>query len=129
MAFWESEPGHEENPSGKPDRRQRIKCCCRSAFGGHSIGTLTGDIAMEQSPHGRDMSMLVGTSKTLERAISGLQMSADRLARLLDEDAVHQPHSPGISKLIEALRSLTADDQAVVNGILTGRGKPKRKHK
>jgi hypothetical protein len=84
---------------------------------------------MDQAHPARDMSMLVGTSKTLERAISGLQMSGNRLAKLLDEDAVHQPHSPGIASLIEALRSLSKDDQTIVDSILSGRGKPKRKHK
>ncbi len=83
---------------------------------------------MEESHHARDMSMLVGTCKTLERAISGLQMSSDRLVKLLD-DAGHQPLSAGIQQLVEALRALTPDDQVTVDAILSGRDRPKRKHR
>jgi hypothetical protein len=82
---------------------------------------------MEQTNPTRDMSMLVGTSKTLERAISGLQMTTNRLASLLDDKTVAQ--SPGVARLVQALRLLTADDKAIVDGILSGRGKTKRKHK
>jgi hypothetical protein len=80
---------------------------------------------MAQPQHTRDMSMLVGTSKTLERAISGLQMSSKRLAKLLGEE----PASPGTTALIAALQALSKDECALVDDILSHRAKPKRKHK
>ena len=80
---------------------------------------------MAQPQHSRDMSMLVGTSKTLERAISGLQMSSKRLAKLLGEE----PATPGTTALIAALAGLSKDDRAMVDDILSHRAKPKRKSK
>jgi hypothetical protein len=80
---------------------------------------------MAQPQHSRDMSMLVGTSKTLERAISGLQMSSRRLAKLLSEE----PATPGTTALIAALASLSKDDRALVDDILSHRAKAKRKAK
>jgi NADPH-dependent ferric siderophore reductase len=80
---------------------------------------------MSQPQHARDMSTLVGTSKTLERAISGLQMNSKRLAKLLGDETA----TPGISALITALQALTKDDRAIVDDILSHRAKPKRKHK
>jgi hypothetical protein len=80
---------------------------------------------MAQPQHTRDMSMLVGTSKTLERAISGLQMSSKRLVKLLGEE----PASPGTTALIAALQALSKDERALVDDILSHRAKPKRKHK
>jgi len=71
------------------------------------------------------MSMLVGTSKTLERAISGLQMNTKRLASLLSEEAP----TPAITGLIAALKNLTREDQAIVDAILSHRAKTKRKPK
>jgi hypothetical protein len=71
------------------------------------------------------MSTLVGTSKTLERAISGLQMNAKRLASLLGEESA----TPGLSGLITALNALSKDDRAIVDDILSHRAKPRRKHK
>jgi exopolyphosphatase/pppGpp-phosphohydrolase len=71
------------------------------------------------------MSTLVGTSKTLERAISGLQMNSKRLARLLGEEIA----TPGITALITALQALSKEDRAIVDDILSHRAKPKRKHK
>jgi len=80
---------------------------------------------MAQPQHSRDMSTLVGTSKTLERAISGLQMNSKRLSTLLAEET----STPGISGLIASLRKLTKDDQQIVDAILSHRAKAKRKHK
>ena len=77
---------------------------------------------MPQSPS-RDMSILVGTSKTLERAISGLQMNTRRLAQLLGDESP----TPAITALIAALKQLTREDQQVVDAILSHRAKPKRK--
>jgi hypothetical protein len=78
------------------------------------------------TPHpSRDLSTLVGTSKTLERAISGLQMSSQRLMKLVSDE----PESAGLAGLVTALQKLTAEDQAIVDAILSHRGKPKRKHK
>jgi hypothetical protein len=81
---------------------------------------------MAQSQHARDLSTLVGTSKTLERAISGLQMSSKRLAKLIDEDSAGHPQSPGITGLITALKALSKEDQSLVDAILSHRAKPKR---
>ncbi len=80
---------------------------------------------MPQQPHSRDMSMLVGTSKTLERAISGLQMNTRRLATLLAEETA----SPGIALLISALAALTKEDRDKVDDILSHRARGKRKPK
>jgi NADPH-dependent ferric siderophore reductase len=80
---------------------------------------------MAQPQHSRDMSTLVGTSKTLERAISGLQMSSKRLTSLLGDETT----TPGIAGLIASLKKLTKDDQQIVDAILSHRAKPKRKHK
>ncbi len=80
---------------------------------------------MAQPPHSRDMSMLVGTSKTLERAISGLQMNSKRLVTLLEGETA----TPGITALIAALRELSKDDRAIVDNILSHRAIPKRKNK
>jgi hypothetical protein len=73
----------------------------------------------------RDMSMLVGTSKTLERAISGLQMNTKRLIQLLAEEST----TPGITGLIASLKKLTKEDQVTVDAILSHRAKSKRKTK
>jgi hypothetical protein len=78
---------------------------------------------MSQPNHARDMSTLVGTSKTLERAISGLLMNSRRLTQLLAEDS----SSPGIEQLVSALKKLTKEDQQVVDEILSHKVKPKRK--
>jgi hypothetical protein len=80
---------------------------------------------MTQPHHSRDMSMLVGTSKTLERAISGLQMNTKRLASLLSEEST----TPAITGLITALKNLSKEDQAIVDAILSHRAKTKRKPK
>jgi len=80
---------------------------------------------MLQSQSSRDMSMLVGTSKTLERAISGLQMNSKRLVQLLAEE----PPTPAIIALIASLKQLTKEDQVIIDAILSHRAKPKRKHK
>jgi exopolyphosphatase/pppGpp-phosphohydrolase len=80
---------------------------------------------MAQPQHSRDMSMLVGTSKTLERAISGLQMNSKRLAKLLGEETT----TPGITAMITALGGLSKEDRAIVDDILSHRAKPKRKAK
>jgi hypothetical protein len=80
---------------------------------------------MAQTQHTRDMSTLVGTSKTLERAISGLQMNSRRLVKLLTDEAP----SPGLSALVAALNELSKEDRELVDDILSHRAKPKRKHK
>jgi len=82
---------------------------------------------MAQPQHSRDMSTLVGTSKTLERAISGLQMNTKRLIQLLSDESAEQ--TAAITGLIAAMKKLTKDDQSVVDAILSHRikGKPKRK--
>ena len=78
--------------------------------------------------HAREMSTLTGTSRTLERAVHGMQMNAARLATLLAEDATaHAPATPGLAGLAEALSALTPADRDVVNAILSGRERPKRK--
>ncbi len=82
---------------------------------------------MAQPQHSRDMSSLVGTSKTLERAISGLQMNAKRLTELLEDDG--HTLTPGITGVIAALKKLTKDDRAIVDAILSHRAKSKRKPK
>jgi hypothetical protein len=82
---------------------------------------------MAQPQHSRDMSILVGTSKTLERAISGLQMNSRRLADLLTQEATEP--TPGITGLITALEKLTKEDQTIVDAILSHRAKTKRKAK
>jgi hypothetical protein len=69
------------------------------------------------------MSTLVGTSKTLERAISGLQMNTRRLGELLGDE---QP-TPGITQLTAALKSLSKADQQIVDAILSHKVKSKRK--
>ena len=84
---------------------------------------------MAQPQHSRDMSTLVGTSKTLERAISGLQMNTRRLGQLLSDEAAEHPVSPGITGLIACLKKLTREDQIVVDAILSHRAKPKPKRK
>ncbi len=71
----------------------------------------------------RDMSMLVGTSRTLERAISGLQMNSRRLTQLLADESP----TPAITALIAALEQLSKEDQETVDAILSHRAKPKRK--
>lgn len=73
------------------------------------------------------MSTLVGTSRTLERAISGLQMSSKRLAKLLGEES--PAPTAGVAALIAALQNLSKEDRALVDDILSHRAKPKRKHK
>lgn len=79
---------------------------------------------MPQPPsQSRDMSILVGTSKTLERAISGLQMNSKRLAQLLGDETP----TPAITALIASLKNLTKEDQLTVDSILSHRAKPKRK--
>jgi hypothetical protein len=75
------------------------------------------------------MSTLVGTSKTLERAISGLQMNSKRLAQLLSDEAADHAVSPGITGLIASLKKLSKEDQSLVDAILSHRAKPKRKPK
>ena len=80
---------------------------------------------MSQPPHSRDMSTLVGTSKTLERAISGLQMNTRRLTELLSDEV---PTS-GLTALIASLKKLTKEDQQLVDAILSHRAKTKRKPK
>jgi hypothetical protein len=80
---------------------------------------------MAQPQHTRDMSTLVGTSKTLERAISGLQMNSKRLTKLLQDET----STPGLSALLAALDGLSKEDRALVDDILSHRAKPKRKHK
>ena len=82
---------------------------------------------MAQPQHSRDMSMLVGTSKTLERAISGLQMNSKRLVKLLGEET--PAPSAGIAALIAALQNLSKEDRAMVDDILSHRAKTKRKLK
>jgi hypothetical protein len=82
---------------------------------------------MAQLQHSRDMSTLVGTSKTLERAISGLQMSSRRFAKLLSDET--DPVSPGIAGLVAALNALSPDDRTTVDAILSHRARPRRKPK
>ena len=78
--------------------------------------------------HAREMSTLTGTSRTLERAVHGMQMNAARLAALLAEDAAaHAPATPGLAALADSLAALTPTDRDVVNAILSGRERPKRK--
>ena len=83
---------------------------------------------MAQPHSSRDMSTLVGTSKTLERAISGLLMSSKRLSKLLGEEIEEHP-STAMANLIAALDKLSKDDRVIVDAILSHRGKIKRKHK
>lgn len=80
---------------------------------------------MAQTQHTRDMSMLVGTSKTLERAISGLQMNSRRLVKLLTDETA----TPGLSALVAALNGLSKEDRELLDDILSHRAKPKRKPK
>jgi hypothetical protein len=75
------------------------------------------------------MSTLEGTSKTLERAISGLQMNTRRLWQLLSDEASDHPVSPGITALIASLKKLTKEDQILVDAVLSHRAKTKRKTK
>ena len=81
-------------------------------------------------PAAREMSTLTGTSRTLARAVQGLQMNATRLAALLAADAAgHPPASAGLVALADALAALTPADEDVVNAILSGRDRPKRRGK
>ena len=77
----------------------------------------------------RELSTLTGTSRTLERAVYGMQSSAARLLKMLDDDAAEHPPTAGLTRLADALRSLSADELAVVNAALGGHGRPKRKGK
>lgn len=85
----------------------------------------------DQDEHAaREMSTLTGTSRTLERAVHGMQMNANRLAALLADDAAnHPPTSPGLAALAAAVAGLSDHDREVVNAILSGRERPKRKPK